>query len=155
MKRLILNSSLALCLGLLGANHAFGQGWPHIELNPSSPLRNSIFDPGGATYRRPQLKESTSWIPVEPSYFGNVFKTTGAGTYVRRSGKSWIKRQGSRTYRFVEVERTGHSIGLKCVSGDHNHVRIYRDFVRYRQRDDRGNVVWRTYAHSRGRWLSN
>ena len=155
MKRFILNSSLVLCFGALGANQAFGGGWPHIEFNPSSPFKNSIFDPGGASYRRPQLKETTSWIPVEPSHVRNVFKTAAAGTFVRKSGKSWIKRHGSRTYHFVEAERTGHFIGLKCTSGGHNHVRIYRDFVRYRQRDHRGHVAWQTYPDSRGRWLGN
>ena len=85
--------------------------------------------------------------------FGNVFATKGAGTFYKQPGGSeWTKQDGNHTYRFQEVVRTGDYIELACVSGDHNHVRLYPNHVRYRQLDERGNVVWRTFPDSVGQW---
>ena len=85
--------------------------------------------------------------------FGNVFATSGAGTYYKQPGGSeWAKQDGNQAYRFQEVQRTGDYIELACISGGHNHVRLYLNHVRYRQLDERGNVVWRTFPDSVGQW---
>jgi hypothetical protein len=89
--------------------------------------------------------------------FGNVFLTAGGEIYSNVGGPHWVMRNARDhyVYRFEEVTRNNAFIELLCVSRDHNHVRIYRDHVKYLQPIDDGHPdasVWRSFPHSRGYW---
>ncbi len=89
--------------------------------------------------------------------FGTIFITAGGETYTHVGGNAWRMQKSNdpTIYDFTKIWWNGQFLELQCTSQNHNHVRIYQNYVAYLQQldDQHPNVlVWRSLANSTGHW---
>ncbi len=89
--------------------------------------------------------------------FGRTFTTRSAETFTNVEGRTWVcqKRDDATIYRFTEAARTKDFIELKCVTDNHDTVRIYQSQISYHQLRDHNHPnerVWTSTENSHGHW---